>query len=65
MLIGLLVILPSSGPFSNFKTPLGQTSEQIPQPTQLDRTIFSPFWAYALTSIPCSQYVEQLPQEIH
>ena len=30
-------ILPSSGPFSNFKTPLGQTAEQIPQPTQLDR----------------------------
>lgn len=36
-------ILPSSGPFSNFKTPLGQTAEQIPQPTQLDLTIFSPF----------------------
>ena len=38
-------ILPSSGPFSSFKTPLGQTAEQTPQPTQLERTIFSPFCA--------------------
>ena len=37
---------PSStnkGPFSSFKTPLGQTSAQIPHPTQDERTIFSPF----------------------
>ena len=27
------------------RTPLGQTAEQIPQPTQLERTMFSPFWA--------------------
>lgn len=38
-------ILPFSGAFSNFNTPLGHTAEQTPQPTQLDRTIFSPFCA--------------------
>jgi hypothetical protein len=43
--ISVGLILPFSGPFSHFKTPLGQTAEQIPQPTQLERTIFSPFWA--------------------
>ena len=33
----------ASGPFSSFNTPLGHTAEQIPQPTQLERTMFSPF----------------------
>lgn len=31
---------PESSPFSNFKTPLGQTAEQTPQPTQEERTMF-------------------------
>ena len=39
------LILPSSGPFSNFKTPLGHTAEQTPHPTQEARTIFCPFCA--------------------
>ena len=32
-----------SNPFSNFKTPLGQTAEQIPHPTQLALVISWPF----------------------
>jgi hypothetical protein len=30
----------ATGPFSNFSTPRGQTAEQIPQPTQEERTMF-------------------------
>ena len=63
--IGLSFTLFTSEPFSNFNTPLGQTAEQTPQPTQDDRTMFWPRWAYHLTSIPISQYVEQLPHEMH
>jgi hypothetical protein len=40
MMMGMSLILPSSSPFSNFKTPLGHTAEQTPQPTQDDLTIF-------------------------
>jgi len=39
--ISVGLMRPCSGPFSNFKTPLGQTALQIPQPTQLERTMFS------------------------
>ena len=41
--------------FSNFKTPRGQTDAQMPQPTQDDRMMFCPRWAYHRTSIPISQ----------
>ena len=37
------LIRPDSGPFSSFNTPLGHTALQIPHPTQLDLTMFSPF----------------------
>ena len=51
--------------FSKLRTPRGQTAEQTPQPTHEERTISCPFWAYARTSIPISQNVEQFPQEMH
>ena len=54
-----------SVPFSSFRTPLGHTVAHIPHPTQLALTIFSCFCAYALTSMPCSQYVEQFPHDMH
>ena len=41
--IGFSLILPNSGAFSNFKTPLGQTEEQTPQPTHEARTMFCHF----------------------
>ena len=53
------------GPFSSFSTPRGQTVEHTPQPTHEARTTFWPRWAYHRTSMPISQYVEQLPHEMH
>jgi len=43
--ISIGLMRPFSESFSNFNTPLGQTAAQIPQPTQLERIMFSPFWA--------------------
>jgi len=65
MIIGISETRPSSLPFSSFNTPLGHTEEQTPQPTQEALTIFCPRWAYQRTSMPISQYVEQLPQDMH
>src|SRR5690606_20024311 len=53
------------GPFSRRSTPRGHTEAQTPHPTQEERTTFCPRWAYQRTSIPISQYVEQLPQLMH
>src|SRR5690606_42018440 len=63
--LSLLVFPLISFLYSRLSTPLGHTDAQSPQPTQEARTTSCPRWAYQRTSLPISQYVEQLPQEMH